>query len=77
MKSIQFRLRDEFIELHRLLKLEGVCSSGGEAKLLVASGAVQVDGAVELRKSCKLRAGQRVRTAAVEIELLPAAKTPG
>lgn len=72
MQSIQFQLRDEFIELHRLLKLQGLSASGGEAKQLVASGVVQVDGVVELRKACKLRAGQHVQTGDVRIELLAA-----
>ncbi len=56
-----FGLRGEYIELHQLLKLMGWCSSGGEGKRLVAAGLVSVDGAVELRKSAKIRAGQRVR----------------
>ncbi|MCE9593012.1 MAG: RNA-binding S4 domain-containing protein [Planctomycetes bacterium] len=76
MKHVQFRLRDEVIELHSLLKAQGVCPSGGAAKVLVASGAVRVDGAVELRKACKIRAGQRVQTGEVEIELLPPAPKP-
>ncbi len=76
MKSLQFQLRDEFIELHNLLKIQGLAPSGGAAKMLVASGAVKVDGAVELRKSCKIRAGQRVQTSEVEIELLPPVPRP-
>jgi ribosome-associated protein len=72
MHTLQFQLRDEFIELHRLLKLQGICASGGEAKMLVASGVVQVDGAVELRKACKVRAGQRVQTPDTAIEVLAA-----
>lgn len=77
MKTTQFQLRTEFIELHNLLKVEGICASGGEAKMLVASGSVLVDGVVELRKACKIRAGQSVQTAAVRINVLPAAPTPG
>ena len=69
MQTLQFQLRGEFIELHKLLKIEGVCASGGEGKMLVASGAVRVDGAVELRKACKIRAGQIVQTGAVRIEV--------
>ena len=72
MQTRKFQLRDEFIELHSLLKFEGICSSGGEAKMLVASGAVSVDGALELRKSCKIRAGQFVRVGEVRIEVLAA-----
>ena len=74
MQTRKFQLRDEFIELHNLLKFEGVCSSGGEAKLLVASGGVLVDGVIELRKSCKIRAGQQVRAGDVQIDVSAAAK---
>jgi ribosome-associated protein len=76
MTTTSFQLRDEFIELHRLLKLHGISASGGEAKQLVASGAVLVDGVVELRKACKVRAGQRVQTGEVSIELLAAVPKP-
>ena len=57
----------EFIELNQLLKLVGLCDSGGAGKQLVASGAVRVDGAVELRKTAKIRAGQRVQVGDIEI----------
>ena len=50
----------EFVELHNLLKLTGLCSSGGTAKLMVAEGLVRVDDLVELRKRCKIRSGQIV-----------------
>lgn len=49
-----------YIELHRLLKVTGLCASGGVAKQLIADGQVLVDGAPELRKRCKVRAGQTV-----------------
>lgn len=55
-----FELEGEFIELNQLLKLVGLCDSGGAGKALVASGEVWVDGAIELRKTCKIRAGQVV-----------------
>lgn len=59
-QAIEFPLEGEYVELNQLLKLVGLCDSGGAGKLLVASGAVQVDGVVELRKTCKIRAGQTV-----------------
>lgn len=55
-----FELSEEFIRLNQLLKVVGLCDSGGAGKALVASGAVTVDGAVELRKTAKIRVGQRV-----------------
>ena len=50
----------EFIELNNLLKVTGLCESGGRAKILIADGMVKVDGEVELRKRCKLRNGQQI-----------------
>jgi ribosome-associated protein len=56
----KFELTDEYIALCNLLKVCGIAPSGGTAKMLVAAGEVEVDGVTELRKSCKIRAGQRV-----------------
>lgn len=69
MPILDFLLDREFIELNQLLKLTGLCDSGGAGKQLVASGAVRVDGAVELRKTAKIRAGQRVTVDATEIRV--------
>lgn len=60
MASIDFELQGDHVELNQLLKLVGLCGSGGAGKMLVAQGLVQVDGQVELRKTCKVRAGQMV-----------------
>jgi ribosome-associated protein len=69
MQQLDFRLERDFIELNQLLKLTGLCDSGGAGKALVASGAVRVDGVVELRKTCKIRAGQRVELDDVRIDV--------
>src|SRR3546814_14948331 len=60
MNQLDFQLDRDFIELNQLLQLVGVCDSGGAGKALVERGTVRVDGGGELRKTCKLRAGQRV-----------------
>jgi ribosome-associated protein len=60
MTAVDFALRGDFIPLDALLKAVGIAPSGGIAKRMVAAGEVAVDGAVELRKTCKIRAGQRV-----------------
>ena len=70
MHAIDFELDRDFVELNQLLKLAGLCDSGGAGKQLVASGAVRVDGAVESRKTAKIRAGQRVRVGEVEIHVV-------
>lgn len=69
MQVVDFGLEGEFVELNQLLKLVGVCDSGGAGKQIVASGVVRVDGAVELRKTAKIRAGQVVRVGDVEIRV--------
>lgn len=70
MQKLSFSLNGEFIELNQLLKLVGICESGGAGKVIVASGDVSVDGQQELRKTAKIRAGQIVRLGDVEIRVL-------
>lgn len=72
MTDTVFELDRDHVELNQLLKLVGICDSGGAGKALVASGAVLVDGVVELRKTAKIRAGQRVRVGAIDIVVAPA-----
>ena len=56
-----FQITDrEFIELHDLLKVKGLCSTGGAAKTAIAEGRVKVNGNVEMRKRSKIRKGQIV-----------------
>ncbi len=50
----------EFIELSDLLKVLGMCDSGGMAKIVITEGQVKVDGRVEMRRRSKIRAGQVV-----------------
>jgi ribosome-associated protein len=72
MQHIEFELDRDHVELNQLLKLAGLCDSGGAGKAIVASGAVSVDGTVELRKTCKIRAGQVVTVEDVEIHVVQA-----
>lgn len=60
MQQIEFQLNGDYIELNQLLKMAGVCDSGGAGKALVAEGVVFVDGQIELRKTAKIRAGAAV-----------------
>jgi len=50
-------LREQPVELYKLLKFEGLASSGGEAKALIANGHVLVNGEVETRKRKKIVSG--------------------
>ena len=73
---LDFELRGDFIALDALLKATGLAPSGGAAKAMVADGRVQVNGQLELRKTCKIRAGQVVAVAGAHVRVL-SAPTPG
>lgn len=69
MQRLHFELTADYIELNNLLKIMGLCDSGGAGKMLVAQGNVRVDGQQELRKTCKIRAGQIVRMGDIQIKV--------
>lgn len=61
----------EYIALNDLLKITGLCDSGGAAKVMIAEGKVKVGGQTELRKTCKIRNGQVVEYAGETITIIP------
>jgi ribosome-associated protein len=69
MQEITFTVEGEYVELNQLLKLVGVCDSGGAGKVIVASGKVKVDGKQELRKTAKIRPGQKVQLGDVVVKV--------
>ena len=72
MDSITFEVQGEFIELCNLLKLAGIANSGGQGKLMVSDGIVKVDGAIETRRTAKIRAGQVVECLGQKITVITA-----
>jgi ribosome-associated protein len=70
MQALQFQLNSEYVELNQLLKMIGLCDSGGAGKAMVAEGVVSVDGQLELRKTAKIRAGSVVSLGDVRISVL-------
>jgi ribosome-associated protein len=56
----EIAIRGQTIRLGQLLKLAGVADSGSDAKLLLAEGAVSVNGEPETRRGRQLHAGDRV-----------------
>ena len=68
MEKFELEGRD-YIELNNLLKVTGMCESGGRAKVLIADGEVTVDGKVELRKRCKIHSGQVVEFAGNQVQV--------
>ena len=57
------KITTDHIKLDSFLKAVNAASSGGEAKLPIADGAVRVNGEVELRRGRKLYPGDRVEIA--------------
>ena len=54
---MKFELKDEYIELFKLLKVLDLVDSGAQAKMIVADGYVKRNGETELRKRAKIIAG--------------------
>ncbi len=58
MRATVYLEGQEYIALCDLLKLSGLAESGGQAKSWIAAGLVCRNGAVELRKTAKIRSGE-------------------
>jgi ribosome-associated protein len=67
MKIVE--ITKEPVELYKILKFEGLVSSGGEAKNVVAEGMVSVNGAIETRKRKKIVSGDIISFADVEFKI--------
>jgi ribosome-associated protein len=63
---------EQSIQLDQFLKWHGLVSTGGQAKLVIQAGQVQLNGIVETRRKKKLKNGDRVtfagRTIVVDFE---------
>lgn len=60
MKELALKAGSEHVDLCDVLKIMGMVENGAAAKHIIATGVVKVDGTVETRKRCKIRAGQVV-----------------
>ena len=60
MSDSTFPIHTEYIDLLQFLKATGMAVTGGEAKMLVDDGLIQVNGKDESRRRRKLRPGDRV-----------------
>jgi ribosome-associated protein len=74
---------NEYIKLDQFLKLAGLVETGGEAKQLIQTGQVMVNGAIETRRGRKLYHGDIVvvdeeeMVVQVEPDESPEPKDPG
>lgn len=65
----QVDINREPVELFKILKFEGIVSSGGQAKLVISDGQVTVNGEVETRKRRKVVAGDIIVFAEEELQV--------
>ena len=67
MKDIE--IKEEPVELYKILKFEGMVASGGEAKHVISEGLVKVNGEVETRKRKKIFSGDSIEFGDTQIRL--------
>ena len=69
MEIIKLRKGDEFIKLGQALKAAGLVDSGVEAKEVIQSGLVMVDGEIDTRRGRKLFGGELVQFDGEQIQI--------
>lgn len=67
---MKYELKDDYIELFKLLKVLDLVDSGAQAKHLVAEGYVNRNGEQEFRKRAKIIAGDIIEIADARIEVI-------
>ncbi len=67
MKVEKIHIESEFIRLQDLLKLSGVCSTGGMAKVVIQNGEVLVNNEVCTMRGKKMRPGDTAQFDDIEI----------
>jgi ribosome-associated protein len=70
MERIDFKLKDDYIELIKLLKLLKIAESGGQAKMFVENGEVVVNCKKETRKRAKIRRDDKIEIFNFEIVII-------
>ena len=69
MKTMEYKLSGDYIELFKLLKILRVASSGGEAKAMIENGEVLLNGEIEYRKRAKIRVGAVIQSGDITIKV--------
>ena len=69
-QEMKYELKDDYIELFKLIKVLDLVDSGAQAKFLIADGYVNRNGEVETRKRAKIIKGDIIEIADVTIEVL-------
>lgn len=67
---MKFELKDEYIELFKLIKVLDLVDSGAQAKLIIADGYVKRNGEIETRKRAKIVSGDVINVAEATVEVV-------
>ena len=70
MERRNVTITTEFIKLEGLLKFEGLCGTGGEAKEVIQAGQVKVNGQVCTQRGRKIRPGDTVELGGVRLTVV-------
>lgn len=66
----EFKLKEDYIELVKLLKLLRIAETGGHAKIMVEEGEVLRNGEIEYRKRAKLISGDVIEVMGETIKVI-------
>lgn len=69
MTMREVEITREPVALYKILKFEGLVSSGGEAKLLIGDGQVTVNGEIETRRRKKMVDGDIIEFRGEKLQL--------
>lgn len=67
---MKFELKDDYIELFKLIKVMDLVDSGAQAKFIIADGYVKRNGETEMRKRAKIVKGDVIEVADATIEVV-------
>ena len=62
-------ITSEPVELYKILKFEGIVSSGAEAKAVIADGQVLVNNEIETRKRKKIISGDIIEFTDIKMQI--------
>ena len=66
---MKFELKEDYIELFKLIKVMDLVDSGAQAKFIIADGYVKRNGETEMRKRAKIVKGDVIEVADATIEV--------
>lgn len=67
---IEQKIITDFIKLESLLKLSALCSSGGEAKMVIQNEMISVNGEICTQRGKKIRSGDLVEFQDTQIRVV-------